>query len=273
MGWLEIIILAIVLLAAGLYLLLGVAIIVTALVERRPLRPLAPAEQDDPEWQRLGLTQSGVGSSTSPSPDSNPYSAHGKSPYPESRIQAAARLGFSAPGLFKHASGGIYKTYNVLTVSPSRQILALIRWGTTAKIRNELTSLYSLLDDGRYLITSDRPTGSRTPGFNDDHVFLGADFDQLVGRHEHRLRASGQDIGHLSPENLLAEYEAILERRARFLVENGDAYWAEPDQTAFRSTLKGALKTYALTFSTKHVDQSLRTAIPISSQNAEDGMS
>ena len=54
MGWLETIVLGVVLLAAGLYLLLAVAIVVTAMVERRPLKYLAPAGQDDPEWQKLG---------------------------------------------------------------------------------------------------------------------------------------------------------------------------------------------------------------------------
>jgi hypothetical protein len=88
-------------------------------------------------------------------------------------------------------------------------------------------------------------------------VFLGADFDQLVGRHEQRIRTSRETIRQLPPEHPLAEYEAILESRSRFLVASGDAYWVDREQTAIRSTLKGALSTYARTFSTKHVDQSL----------------
>jgi len=136
----------------------------------------------------------------------------------------------------------------------------VVRWGTTASIRNELTSLYSALDDGRYLITSDRPTGSRAPGLYDDLVYLGASFAQLVCRHEARLLASGKGVRHLSAENTLAEYEAILARRARFLIERGEACWVDPEQTTFRSTFRGALKLYFLTFSTGHVDQSLREA-------------
>jgi hypothetical protein len=153
--------------------------------------------------------------------------------------------------------GGIYQTYSVLTVSPSGHVLAVVHWGRTASIRNEKTVLYSQLEDGRYLITSDRPTGARTPGLYDDLVFLGADFEKLLTRHESRLRSSGQRIRHLSPENPLAELEAILEHRARFLVERGDAYWVDPEHTAFRSTLKGALKAYAQTLSLRHVDRSL----------------
>jgi hypothetical protein len=260
MGWLATIALAIVLLALGLYALLGVAIIVTALVERRPVKSLAPAEPSDPEWQRLGAIDVGRGSSGLSESESNPYTAPGASPYVESQIGAAARLGFTAPRLFKYVKGGIYKTRSVLTISPSQQILAVIRWGSTASIRNEATVLFSALEDGRYLVTSDRPSGSRTPGLYDDLVFLKADWDQLVRRHEERVRACRQNIRRLSPENPLAEYEAILERRARFLVEHGDAYWVDQEQTEYRSTLKGALKFYAQSFSTKHVDRSLIAA-------------
>jgi hypothetical protein len=260
MGWVATIGLAIGLLAAGLYALLVAAIIVTALVERRPLKPLAPADPDDPEWQKLGSIPSGAGSSPSPEPDPNLYSAPGTTTYAESQIRAASELGFSAPRLYKHALGGIYKTHNVLTVSAKREILAYIRWGTTGSIRNEVTSLYSALDDGQYLITSDRPIGSRTPGFYDDQVYLGASFAQLVGRHKERLQASGKNANCLSVENPLAEYEAILERRARFLVERGDAKWVDAGQTAFRSTLRGALRAYTMTLSARHVDQSLRVA-------------
>jgi hypothetical protein len=178
-------------------------------------------------------------------------------PYTERQIQGASTVGFSRPLLLKHAKGGIYRTYNVLMVSPSRETLAVVRWGTTASIRDQVTSLYSALNDGGYLVTSDRPTGSRAPGLYDDHVFLRATFTQLVNRHEARLRASGKNVRSFIAENPLEDFEAILERRARFLVESGDAYWMDSEQTAYRSTLKGAIKLYLQTFSTEHVDQSL----------------
>jgi hypothetical protein len=261
MGRLELVVLAIVALAAGLYLALGLAIIVTALIERRLVNPLIPAEPDDSEWRRLGALATGRGSISEFEPEDNPYAAPGSSNYAKGQVVAISRLGFRAPRLlFKHLKGGIYQTYNVLTVSPSRQILVVIRWGTTASIRNEATLLYSALEDGRYLMTSDRLIGSRVPELNEDLVLLGADLEQLVNRHETRLLAAGKSTRLFSPEKPLAEYEAILKRRTEFLVERGDAYWVDPAETAFRSTLKGALKTYAQTFSTKHVDQSLRNA-------------
>jgi hypothetical protein len=118
--------------------------------------------------------------------------------------------------------------------------------------------LYSAPDDGGYLVTSDRPIGVRTPGFEDELVFLDADFDQLVRRHEERMQASGEKFRRLSGENPLAEYNAFLAGRAKFLDANGDAYWVDTEQTAGRSTISGALKAYARAFSTSHVDRSLR---------------
>jgi hypothetical protein len=257
MSWLGTIILGVVLLAAGLYVSLAVAIIVTALLERRPVKFLTPAESDDPEWQKLAVIGSDRRPRDDPESDTNPYEAAGTAPFPEPQICAANRLGFSAPGLFRHAMGGIYKTYGALLVSPSREILAVFRWGTTAGIRNRGTVLYTELENGRYLVTSDRPTGSRTPGLYDEILYMDADFEQLVDRHEARIRASGQHTKPFSAENALAAFEAIHEARASFLVANGEAYWLDAEHTEFRSTIKGALKAYAQTLSTKHVDRSL----------------
>jgi hypothetical protein len=64
----------------------------------------------------------------------------------------------------------------------------------------------------------------------------------------------------LSPENPLAEFEAILKARAQFLVASGNAYWVDAEQTALRATIKGAFKTYARSFSTRQVDRSFLTS-------------
>ena len=259
MGWLETIVLGVVLLAAGLYLLLAVAIVVTAMVERRPLKYLVPAGQDDPEWQKLGSIASGRGAPGFAISDSNPYTAPGSSSFAESQISAAARLGFAASGLFKHSGGGIYKTYDVLMVSPSRAILAVVRWGTTGAIRNEACVLYSVLEDGRYLVTSARPTGARAPGF----TTMSCSWVRLrPARRPPRAAATGlqpkcQAI--LAGESSRAiridprEPSTVLDRKRRRVLDRSRA-----DRVPLNP--QGALKMYALTFSTKHVDRSLSSA-------------
>ena len=42
---------------------------------------------------------------------------------------------------------------------------------------------------------------------------MDADFDQLAGRHEVRIRASGQPTKEFSTDNPLAGFESILEAR------------------------------------------------------------
>jgi hypothetical protein len=257
MSWIETIIAVIVLLGGGLYLLLALAIIVTALIERRSVNFLVPAELNDPEWQSFGEIAVNHGAHELAAVDSKPFAPPGMASYAESQIRSASRLGFTAPRLFKHSKGGIYKTRCVLMVSPSRQILAIVRWGTTASIGNHVTMLFSAFEDGGYIRTSDRSTGGRVPELIDDVLMMDADFDDLFHRQEERLRASGQNIRQLSAEGPLAEYHAILECQARFLVAKGDAYWVNPEQTEYRSTPSGALKLYTQTLSTSHVDRTL----------------
>ena len=255
MGWSEKLVIALVVAAAGFYAVMGIAIVVTALIERRPLKFLVPADPDDPLSRRLDVIISGAGASTSDGRDFNPYASSATHPYWETQVMTASRLGFSISRLFKNSQGGIYQNNAVLMVSPSRQILAVVRFGTTAKLRNEGTALYSALADGRYLVTWDRPSGGRTPGLYDGYMFYRADFAECVARHEERLNAAGNPPGHFSAETPLADYEAILARRASFLIENGQAYWVDPEHTAFRSTVKGALAMWLMTFDTKHIDR------------------
>ncbi|HXY34774.1 MAG TPA: hypothetical protein VEI07_11140 [Planctomycetaceae bacterium] len=260
MGWLEIIGLGIAVVLVGFYVLTGVAIVVTALVERRPVRHLTPAEPDDPIWQTLGALGSGTGSPRPVSSEMNADATPQKSTYAETRALEALRLGFSAPRLFKHAKGGIYRTCCLLTVSASQQILAVIRWGTTGSIRDRVTMLYSVLDDGRYLVTSDRVTGSRVPGLSDDLVLPGAAFEQLFERHEARLQDCGENLRMFDPSNPLAGYETLQGQKASFLIARGDAYWLDPRETEYRFTLRGALQLYGQVFSTSHVDRTFRPA-------------
>ena len=111
--------------------------LVTLVGGGQPVKFLAPAELDDPEWRRLGATEAGAGRSEFSECESNPHLGPGTDLFVEPRIRAAAQLGFTPARLFKPFMGGIYKTHDVLMVSRSQQIHAVVRWGTTALIRNK----------------------------------------------------------------------------------------------------------------------------------------
>jgi hypothetical protein len=244
MNWVATVSLVVLATCVGLYLFLSVTIFVTHLVETRPIRSLTPAPADDPEWSKLP--------SHAPAPAAapdrfNPYEPPAPPGYAETMNRSAAGLGFTGHGLYAHAKGGTYKTHAAFWVSPSRATLCRVGWGTIAALNASRTILYTALDDGRYLVTSDKPTGAETPGLYEDMVVLGADFEHLARRHEERLRDSGRRAVPFEAEEALTDYEANMERRARFLVENGDAYFVDPSQSAIRSTIKGALKAFART--------------------------
>ncbi len=248
-------------LGAGFYALLGIAIIVTALVERRPLKYLTPLDENDPENQRLqAIAKTAVSRNRADFADDSLEDLI--APYPDSRVRAATLLGFSTPQVFKHVKGGTYKTQTVLMLSPTLETLAVIRWGTIASLRTNATLLYSLFEDGTILLTSDRPIGSRIPGLQNDLVYQSANFDQLFRRHQLRLEESNKKILLLSQKDLLIALDRVLDRKVQYLFEHGEARWADKDQSSYKSTVKGAIKIYAQTFSTKHVDQSLTRSTP-----------
>jgi hypothetical protein len=250
-----------ILLGVGLYLLLGVAIIVTALVERRPLKFLLPLEDGDPELQRLlAIANNAFSRDRLDFADDSLEDLI--APYPDSRVRAATLLGFSAPQVFKHAKGGTYNTKTALMLSPTQETLAVIRWGTIASLRTNATLLYSLFEDGRILLTSDRPVGSRIPDIQDDLVYNSANFNQLYRRHQLRLEESSKKLVLMQRDDLLVGLNQILDRKVHYLFEHREARWADEDKSSYKSTLKGAIKIYAQTFSTKHVDQSLTRSTP-----------
>jgi hypothetical protein len=253
-AWLGTILIALMGLAAILYGLLVITVFVTHLIERRPVRPMKPAAADDPAWAKLQPIDSIRAASSAG--EFNPFQAPGAGgDYASLRNSAAQGLGYAGQGLFTRMQGPPQKYYAALWLSSCRRVLAAVRWGTIGGLKANKTVLYSALENGRYIVTADGFTGAETPGLYDDSVLPDVDFDALVHRHEERLVESRQPVRQLHNEGL-AEYEAILERRARFLVEQGDAYFVDGEESAIRSTLKGAFNGVGRLFQpTRYLDR------------------
>jgi hypothetical protein len=246
MGWFEIALLVAVGLYVALRLVLGVLIVVTHLVEKRSICSLVPMDADDSPGSRPD------GASSTASPGFNPYEAPGASTpgYVEARCLRAEELGFVCHGRFKHFKGGIYQARYALWESPTRDILAVVIWGTTVKINLDKTILYTPIDGGRFLVTSDKITGVQAPWIFEDELFLGADFDRLVEEHCRRLREAGGPARPFSGPDGLADYRAIRTRLIQSFVDRGEAYYLGPDRDVVRSTLKGAFLAFFRTFKT-----------------------
>lgn len=234
---------SVVVLVVGLRLMLAVVTFITSLREKRPLKYLVLADADDPEHSKLPWSIARREPGTTSPTEFNPYEAPSSSADHASTTNAeAARLGFTFCGLYRHAKGGTYKSYNTLWLSPSRDTLAVVVWGTLARIDVSKTVLYSAFDDGRYLISASKFTGTETPGLYELAYFLGADFAYLLRRHDERLAASGRRVRPFPAGDGLAALEAIVARRSHFLVESGDAYFVDPEGSVISSTFKGASK-------------------------------
>jgi hypothetical protein len=239
MSWLEISILVPVVLYVALRLVLGVAIVATHLIETRPVCSMVPAPPEDPGPGRASAVPDGF----------NPYQApESTTGYPETRNRRAEETGFTPHGLYVQGKGGIYQARFALWESPSRGILAVVTWGTVARIKVDKTILYTPTDDGRYLVTSDKPTGVQAPWIFEDEIVLNADFDGLVAAHTRRHRESGRPARPFSEPDALADYRGLRTRLIQSYVDRGEAYYVDPDRSAVRSTLKGALMAFARTW-------------------------
>jgi hypothetical protein len=232
----------------GFMLLLGVLVFVTHLVETRPVSYLVPAPADDPEHAKLAPVGALKGPKLARGEGFNPYESPQGVEYAAGQNQSAAALGFTPHGLYAHRKGGQYKIHVSLWTSPDRRTLAVIGWGTIMKIVASKTLLYSRLDDGTVLLTADKLPGNDTPGLYEIVVVQNAPLDALVRRHEKRLAESRAKPVPFDGPDALADYDAVLSARHEFLVGRKDEYYIDPERSAVRSTLKGALKAYFRTY-------------------------
>jgi hypothetical protein len=227
------------------FVLLKVAIFFTHLFETRPLRPFVPAPADDPEHAKLAPAAAAPSASGE---EHNPYASPQQGDYATGRNKAASAQGLTPHGLYVHAKGGAYKVHATIWTTSDRRVLALVGWGTAFGLAANQTLLYSRLDDGKVLLTCDKLPGIDVPGFYEIAVVLNAPFDLLVRRHGQRIAASGRAVTPFDDADVCAEYESILRRRHEILVDRKEEYYVNPERTAVRSTLKGALIAFGRSF-------------------------
>lgn len=151
---------------------------------------------------------------------------------------AAQQLAYVHRGIFHDARGGIYKTRSDFWTSPDNVVLALVSCGTIAKLPNGRVSLYSQLDGGRYLQTTDMTGENDLSGLTDLQIWPQLSFAKLVERHFARLQHLGCSPAPFS-DSPMREVLTIRLRRTEKLVAQGDARFVDDDQTVWKFTLKG----------------------------------
>jgi hypothetical protein len=157
--------------------------------------------------------------------------------------EAAEDLGFEPLGTFRDGKGRSYRIRYDFWLSPGGEVLALIGGGTLGPFPVRATWLLTRLADGRCLVTLDNSSGSEPDlaGLTDEAVLGGADFEWLLEHHRGRVDAAPEAPVRYSEEDPLGDHLAFRARRVGRLEELGYVTFLDPEGSAWRYTLKGAL--------------------------------
>jgi hypothetical protein len=203
----------------GFILLVGMSAVVTALVEKRRVRNLAPVDLD-------GQSPS----ANDPGPD----------PYMDAVNELAGQLGFEFGGIFARAKKGAGKHRVAVWRARERDILVVVSIWQAAPMQLKLTLLVSLIG-GRYLITTDEFGEDDISGFLDYEVLNQAQFPELLARHEDRLAGSNVQPVLFLAQDMSEDLIAMQKARACQMVKLGYAKFLDSDNNVWRHTAKGAV--------------------------------
>lgn len=192
--------------------------VLTALLERQQLQEFVPAPPDKLE------------------PDS---------PYFQAMNAAAARLGFSAAGVFaQNRTSKLYQARLALWVSADQTMLLQVYGGKTARLPLKRTILTSWTEPQRFLQTQDDFSMSDLSGLTSCKVVLNADLDELVASHREKLAAHPGATRSFAPASAFADWESMHAAKVHALAQQGLIKFLNFDQTVYRHTLKGAWLQY-----------------------------
>ena len=127
-----------------------------------------------------------------------------------------------------------------LFVSRDGRTIASIISGSAAGAKLHKTVLRSRLDDGSVLESCDLSGTSDPTGMLRQETLVNAGIGELSDFHEQRLQMFSSKVLVFRRENALVDYEKINWNRGAKWVEQGLAYWVDPEQCCIRMTFRGA---------------------------------
>lgn len=171
-------------------------------------------------------------------------------PYIGAMNTAAARLGFTYGGTYPHSKGGTYRSYASFWLSPDRRTVVQVAGGTVARLPGKATTLTSRTADGRHLVTKDEVDMGDASGIVDAHLVMHATFDELWDAHQQRLAVSdGRRAACVFEEPSPYEArQAVNRARVARVVERGYGRWTDAGRSAWRHSLRGALRACSVQF-------------------------
>lgn len=176
-----------------------------------------------------------------PVPPTGPVSKADSTAFSVRENALAALEGFRPVGSFRDGKGRIYRIRYDFWLSEGGEILALVGGGTIAGVSVLNTWFHSLTTDGRCLVTLGAQNASEIDlgGLAVEALVAGGDFETLLAWHRRRIAAT--EVVPYSEADPLGDHLDYRRRRTDGLVDRGYAFYADPDRTAWRYTLKGAV--------------------------------
>ncbi len=162
--------------------------------------------------------------------------------YAHTVAAAAGEAGFTWMGAYAHGAGKLYKVRYDFYLAPERDVLAVVGTGTMASIAVQSTSLTTLLEEGRSLVTVDHQNVAETDlaGMAQDALVAGLGFAGQLAAHRKRLAAVASAAILMDGPDPLAALRAFRQRRVDRLVTLGYAGYLDTDRAWWRYSPKGA---------------------------------
>jgi hypothetical protein len=147
-------------------------------------------------------------------------------------------------GTGRHAGSGVIRVRYDFWLSPDCLTAVVIGGGTTAKVPVFGIWLWSRLEDGTILCTTNEIGEQDISGLVRQQTWPQARFPILVDNHQSRLDEAESPPVPFEKGNPYDGLADLSRRRAQSLVQSGRATYLDEDGTRWKFTLSGALRFY-----------------------------
>jgi hypothetical protein len=162
--------------------------------------------------------------------------------YVRQRSAEIRQAGFEHGGMVQHAKVPQNDILGTIWLSPARDILVVSGAGTVLRMPTRQTWLFTPLNDGRVMVTTDQNDEGDPSGLYITRRLKDADFPALLTLHRRRLEGLG--LGRVRPFTEPSALEALLAlyaRRVDQMVRADRARYVDMERSRWKHTWKGGV--------------------------------
>jgi hypothetical protein len=151
-------------------------------------------------------------------------------------------LGFNFDQLLVHAKTPMVRITATVWFSPARDILVLSGAGTVLKMPSWQTWLFSPLQDGRTLVTTDNNDEGDHSGMYVVKRIIGGDVPKLLTAHRARLEGFGAQATVFVNSSAAEALSGIYQQRVDRMIKKGIVRYVDADGVYWRYNVWGGLR-------------------------------